>query len=210
MGNLQLSPGTLYANRFEIDKPAGSGGMGTVYRARDCYSGDIVALKLMHAGTSSAGEAERFLREAQLLSELSHPGIVAHIAHGQTPDGQRFLAMEWLDGEDLGHRLLRGPLLVSDCVRLIERVSEALAIAHQRGIIHRDLKPTNLFLVGGDPARVKILDFGIARRVATSHAMTRTGMVIGTPEYMAPEQARGIRELLPAADMFSLGCVLYE
>lgn len=210
MGNLQLSPGSLFANRFEIMRAAGSGGMGTVYRAIDRYSGDTVALKLLHGGAGGAEGVERFLREAQLLSELRHPGIVAHVAHGQTPDGQRFLAMEWLEGQDLSERLLRGPLLVRDCVRLLEQIADALSIAHQRGIIHRDLKPTNLFLIGGDIGHVKILDFGIARRIATSQAMTRTGMVVGTPEYMAPEQARGSRELTPAVDLFSLGCVLYE
>lgn len=210
MGNLQLSPGSLFANRFEIQRTAGSGGMGTVYRATDRYSSDTVALKLLHVGGGGEDKAERFLREAQLLAELKHPGIVFHVAHGETPDGQRFLAMEWLEGQDLAERLARGPLQMHDCLRLIEQVSEALSVAHQRGIIHRDLKPSNLFLVNGDTERVKILDFGIARRMAASHAMTRTGMVVGTPEYMAPEQARGSRALTPAADLFSIGCVLYE
>lgn len=210
MGNLELGPGSLFANRFEVERAAGSGGMGTVYRATDRYSGAQVALKLLHAGTGGHGEQERFAREAQLLSELHHPGIVAYVAHGQIPDGRRFLAMEWLEGMDLGQRLTRGPLPVRDCVRLAEQIAAALGAAHQRGFIHRDLKPTNLFLVGGDVNRVKILDFGIARRIDSSQALTRTGMVIGTPEYMAPEQARGARELTPAADLFSLGCVLYE
>lgn len=212
MGPLQLAAGSLFANRFEIEHAAGRGGMGTVYRARDRYSGDIIALKLLHGdkGLGSTGGSERFGREAQLLSELRHPGIVGFVAHGQTPDGQRFLAMEWLEGQDLGQRLLRGPLPVRDCLRLLDQIAAALSVAHQRGIIHRDLKPSNLFLIGGDVGRLKILDFGIARRIATSQAMTRTGMVIGTPEYMAPEQARGSRDLTPATDVFSLGCVLYE
>ena len=210
MENFELSPGSLFANRFEIDKPAGSGGMGMVYRARDRYSDELVALKLLRAGIGGPDESERFVREAQLLSELRHPGIVSYVAHGQTADGQRFLAMEWLDGQDLGQHLAQGPLLVRDCLRLFAQVADALAVAHQRGIVHRDLKPTNLFLVGGDVGRVKLLDFGIARRIATAGAMTKTGMVIGTPEYMAPEQARGSRDLTPAADLFSLGCVLFE
>lgn len=118
--------------------------------------------------------------------------------------------MEWLNGEDLGQRLLRGPLPLMDCIRLLGCVSDALATAHERGIVHRDLKPTNIFLCGGEVARAKILDFGIARRIVGTHAMTRSGSVIGTPEYMAPEQARGARDLTPAADLFSLGCVFYE
>ena len=210
MGNHHFTSGTLIANRFEIDKPAGSGGMGTVYRARDNYSGGVVALKLLHNNLGGPDDSERFAREAQLLSELRHPGIVSYVAHGQTSDGQRFLAMEWLAGEDLGQRLERGPLAVRDCLRLLAQTADALSVAHKCGVIHRDLKPTNLFIVGGDVGCVKILDFGIARRIARSQAMTRTGMLVGTPEYMAPEQARGSRELTPAADLFSLGCVLYE
>ncbi len=212
MVNLHLSTGSLFANRFEIERAAGSGGMGQVYRAKDRYSGDIVALKLLHSVSGGPEQDERFAREAQLLSELRHPGIVGHVAHGQTPDGQRFLAMEWLEGQDLGERLARGPLTVGACLRLLTQVADALSVAHQRGIIHRDLKPTNLFLMGGDVHHVKILDFGIARRIniGALQAMTRTGMVIGTPEYMAPEQARGSRDLTPAVDLFSLGCVLYE
>lgn len=209
MGNLQLAPGSLFASRFEIQCTAGSGGMGTVYRAVDRYSGELVALKLLRAELSGPDESERFAREAQLLSELSHPGIVAYVAHGKTPDGQRFLAMEWLEGEDLGRRLAAGPLPLRDCLSLLAQIADALSIAHQRGIVHRDLKPRNLFLVGGETSRVKILDFGIARRLAST-AMTRTGAIIGTPEYMSPEQARGNHNITPAADLFSLGCVLYE
>src|SRR5262249_29851813 len=121
-----------------------------------------------------------------------------------------FLAMQWLDGETLAQCLARGPLALADAIRLTQRVAEALAFAHQHGVLHRDLKPTNLFLPGGSVDRVQILDFGIARRLATSRAVTRTGMIVGTPEYMAPEQARGVRDLTPAVDFFSFGCVLYE
>lgn len=140
MVNLQLSPGSLFANRFEIERAAGSGGMGTVYRAKDRYSGETVALKLLRSDHAAGGadDLDRFAREAQLLSELRHPGIVAHVAHGQTPDAQRFLAMEWLDGYHLGERLARGPLAVRDCVRLLDQVADALSVAHQRGIIHRE------------------------------------------------------------------------
>ncbi len=140
-----LRAGDVVANRFEIDRFAGSGGMGTVYRATDRYSQATVALKLLNVRPRSAGDSEesdRFAREAQILSELRHPGIVSYVAHGQTPDGQRFLAMEWLEGHDLAYRLARGPLPLRDALLLARRVAEALTIAHQRGIIHRDLKPT--------------------------------------------------------------------
>lgn len=210
MDNLRLSVGTLFANRFQIERVAGSGGMGVVYQARDHYSGKPVALKLLHDGAAGPDGEERFVREAQLLSELHHQNIVAYIAHGQTAAGQRFLAMEWLEGQDLAQRLRQRPLSLDEALLVMRRAAEGLSVAHQRGIIHRDLKPTNLFLPAGEVDRLKLLDFGIARRMLTSRVMTRTGMVVGSPEYMAPEQARGARELSAAADIFSLGCVLYE
>lgn len=135
---LQLASGSLVGDRFEVIHAAGSGGMATIYRARDRNSGDIVALKLLHGGTSAAIEVERFNREAQLLSELHHQGIVSYVAHGQTQAGQQFLAMQWLDGEDLGQRLARGPLSVQQAVELLIDIADALAVAHHRGVIHRD------------------------------------------------------------------------
>jgi serine/threonine protein kinase len=205
-----LRSGELFANRFEIDRAAGSGGMGTVYRARDHLSGQLVALKLVSDSRNESSDSERFARESQILAELSHPGIVSYVAHGMTQDGQRFLVMRWLEGEDLAERLTRGPLTLREALALTHRIAQALAFAHDRKVIHRDLKPTNIFLPGGDIDAAQLLDFGIARRLGGSRAMTRTGTIVGTPEYMAPEQARGARELTPAVDLFSLGCVLYE
>ncbi len=189
-----------------------SGGMGTVYRAHDRLGDRLVALKLLHVDSTQpeAAAQDRFLREAELLAELDHVGIVRYIAHGRAPDGQVYLVMEWLEGEDLRQRLQRGALSLADAVTLLSRTVDALNVAHQRGILHRDLKPSNLFLVEGEIEKVKILDFGIARRLRTAQAMTQTGVLVGTPEYMAPEQARGQRELSPAVDIFALGCVLYE
>jgi serine/threonine protein kinase len=127
-----------------------------------------------------------------------------------TGEGQPYLAMEWLTGEDLAKRLARGALSLADSLTVLRRTASALAVAHQRGIVHRDLKPSNLFLRDGEVDRVTILDFGIARRREASHAITGTGGIIGAPAYMAPEQARGERDLTPAVDIFSLGCVLFE
>lgn len=205
-----LRPGSLFASRFEIDRVAGAGGMGTVYRARDRLSGDFVALKLLNMQGTSAPDVDRFLREADILANLRHPGIVAHIAHGRTSDGECFLAMEWLDGEDLAHRLMRGPLSVADAVLLLRSVAQTMSMVHEQGIVHRDLKPRNLFLPNGDLSRVKVLDFGIARRTVTVHSMTGTGRLIGTPAYMAPEQVAGKKVITAAADIFSLGCILHE
>jgi serine/threonine protein kinase len=207
---VELRRGDVFAQRFEVEREAASGGMGTIYRARDQLSGEMVALKLLSIEKGDGHEHERFARESELLAELRHSGIVSYVAHGRTPQGQRFLAMQWLDGEDLAQRLARGPLSVGEAIGLTRRVAEALDFAHKHGVVHRDLKPTNLFLCGGDIERVKILDFGVARRLATSRAITRTGILIGTPEYMAPEQARGGRDITEAADVFALGCILYE
>jgi hypothetical protein len=144
------------------------------------------------------------------LAELRHSGIVSYVAHGSTGQ-QGYLAMEWLEGEELSRRLARQPLGLSETLSLLRRAAEALATAHRQGIVHRDLKPSNLFLRGGKPEEVVLLDFGLARYVSrTLVAVTGTGTVVGTPGYMAPEQASSAPEIPPAADIFSLGCVLYE
>ncbi len=184
--------------------------MGTVYRARDSFSGQQVALKLLHLASSSTEARQRFTREATVLAELRHPGIVAYVAHGLADNGQPFLAMEWLEGEDLAQRLTRQPLELAETLALIHHAARALAVAHQRGIIHRDLKPSNLFLRHGRPEDVVLLDFGLARHMMPSTVMTDSQALLGTPGYMAPEQVSGQSQLTPGADVFSLGCVLYE
>ena len=209
-----LAPGSLFADRYVIERTAGSGGMGTVYRARDIAAGvqplPLVALKLLHSASAGSDEAERFTREARLLAELDHPHIVRYLQSGRSRDGVPFLVMEWLDGESLGTRLQRGPLTVPESVTLAIQAAEALAFAHRRGVLHRDLNPANLFLVDDAISRLKILDFGIARRMEAERSLTQTGVILGTPKYLSPEQARGVRQLSPAADLFSIGCVLYE
>ena len=199
--------GDVLADRFELGSIAGEGGMGTVHRARDRQSGDAVAVKVL--AVRGRAEAERFARETALLAELSHPAIVRYLAHGTTSRGEAFLAMEWLEGEDLSQRLARGRLSLDEAVAVAEHVAGALALAHGRGVVHRDVKPSNVFLVGGSPRDARVLDFGIAH-VAGAADMTRTGVVVGTPGYMAPEQARGERGIDARADVFALGCVLYE
>ncbi len=186
----------------------GSGGMATVFRAIDRQTGAPVALKILHGRTSE--QAERFEQEAQLLAELSHPAIVRYVAHGTTPLGEHYLAMEWLDGETLDEALGRGPLPIADSVELGRRVADALAGAHRRGIVHRDIKPANLFLVGGALPAVRVLDFGLARRVLDQRRITQSGGIMGTPMYMAPEQARGEPYIDARADIFALGCVLFQ
>jgi hypothetical protein len=210
MHSFSLQSGTLLGGRYEIDRLAGSGGMSSVYRARDRHTNQWVAVKILQTSSPASQETGRFIREAHVLAELRHPGIVGYVEHGLTPEGQSFLAMEWLDGEDLARRLLRGPLTVGESLLLVQQIATALQVAHQRGIVHRDLKPSNLFLRDGEIGRVTLLDFGIARHTLALRPMTQTGVVVGTPEYMAPEQARGHRDIGASADVFSLGCVLYE
>ncbi|WP_437521262.1 protein kinase [Sorangium sp. So ce726] len=205
-----MLPGRLLDGRFELAEIAGSGGMGTVYRAFDRSSGTVVAVKLLRKAADARAQA-RFLREAATLSRLEHPHIVRYATHGMSPTGELYLAMEWLSGESLSDRLPRQELRIDESIALVRTVADALGAAHARGIVHRDIKPSNLFLVEGALDRVKLLDFGIAQLADASTRLTRTEAVLGTLGYMAPEQARGERDSLDArADIFSLGCVLYE
>ncbi len=199
-------PGDIVAERFEIERAAGSGGMGTVYRARDRASGEAVAVKVLHGREN----LERFSREAHILEGVRHGAIVRYVARGELPGGAPFLVMEWLEGEDLSARLGRGRLSIADTVCLGRRVAEALDAVHAMGVVHRDLKPSNLFLAGGDPREVKLLDFGIALARNATRELTRAGTTIGTLGYMAPEQVRGDRSVDARADVFSLGCVLFQ
>ena len=146
-----------------------------------------------------------------MLAELRHPGIVRYVAHGVTPAHQPYLVMEWLEGEDLSQRLERGRLAVDETLILLRQVADGLAVAHARGVIHRDLKPSNLFLPAGSLERVKVLDFGIAKPAdALRSSKARAGAMVGTPGYMAPEQARGEDDVDTRADIFALGCVAFE
>lgn len=202
--------GMRLAGRFVIERPASSGAMGMVFQAQDLQTGLRVALKLVQSGPSSTQNASRLEVEAEVLSKLRHPNIVSYVAHGRTHSGLPFLAMEWLQGEDLAHRLRRSLLSLPDALKLMRGVTSALAVAHRSGVVHRDIKPSNLFIPAGQLDQVKLLDFGVAREELAALALTRTGSILGTLEYMAPEQARGARNVGPSADIFSLGCVLYE
>jgi serine/threonine protein kinase len=136
--------------------------------------------------------------------------LVRYLGHGTSPDGSPYLVMEWLDGRDLCDRLHAAGLTAADVIQLGCSLADALAYAHDQGVTHRDIKPANIFLVQDQVARAKLIDFGIAKLDAATRALTGAGMVIGTPGYMAPEQVRAHRDIGPAADLFGLGCVLYE
>ena len=198
--------GTVIGGRFTIESLAGTGGMGEVYRAHDRDTGELVAVKFVRQ--SSESYIARFEREARALAQFAHRAIVRYVAHGKDPS--LFLAMEWLEGEDLHRRLARGALAIGDALQLAHTLADALAAAHARGIIHRDIKPSNIFLCGGRIDAAKLLDFGVAQVAKSTYALTGTGQLIGTLGYMAPEQAISGRDVTPAADVFSLGCVLFE
>lgn len=201
------------ADRFVLERQVGAGGMGEVFLARDKLTGGPVAIKVLYEsllGRSRAADVARFEREAQLLATISHPRIVRYVAHGEVEGGRPFLAMEWLEGEDLGQRLERTTLRLHDAILVARRVAEALANLHDMHIVHRDIKPSNIFLPHGNADQVKVLDLGVARLVRATRPSTRSGIMVGTPGYMAPEQARGSKEIDPRADVFSLGCVLWE
>jgi len=190
---------------FETLEQAGAGGMGTVYRARDRKTGELLAVKVLRDVTN---DITRFALESDILAKLRHPNIVEYRYHGLTLEGFPYLAMEWIDGDSLEQKLLDGGnLSVDETLRLARSVADALAYAHDAGIIHRDLKPTNILLTK-EKALVKLVDFGIARSETTT-GLTQTGQALGTPGYMAPEQARGLA-VDERADLFALGCVMFR
>jgi FixJ family two-component response regulator len=202
-----LHQGDVLEDRFVIDRLAGTGGMGEVYRAQDRQTDKPVAVKVLRG--DGAGDLARFEREARILRAIDDPRIVRHIAQGAVESGDPYLVMEWLDGEDLSRRLRRGRLDVRDSVSLCADIADALGVLHDRGIVHRDLKPSNVFLIRGPLHQIKLLDFGIAWAKAATR-VTATGTIVGTLGYMAPELASGTEEGDERADIFALGCVLFE
>jgi serine/threonine protein kinase len=203
-----MKEGDVIDGRFELLELVGEGGMGKVFRTADRETGTVVATKFPTEQHNE--DRARFAREAEVLAELSHPGIVRYVAHGSLPEGQDYLVMEWAEGETLATRLRGDGLTVKDSVTLVRRVAEALAQAHGRGVIHRDIKPSNIVIPGGRVEDAILIDFGIARRTVEVSGLTRTGVMVGTPSYMAPEQARAERTIDARADVFGLGCLLYE
>jgi serine/threonine-protein kinase len=192
------------------------GGMGEVYRAQHELLGRPAAIKFLRPELS-ANEVlvQRFFDEARAASAIRHPGIIEVYDFGYSPKGDAYYVMELLDGETLATRLARvGKLAEVEVTAITRDIASALKAAHDAGIIHRDLKPDNIFLVrgsdGGD--RVKVVDFGVAKLAdrATQSGHTRTGVLMGTPLYMAPEQAREAARIDHRADLYSLGCIMYE
>jgi serine/threonine protein kinase len=199
--------GERIAERYEVEELVGHGGMSSVYRARDSLLERHVALKILHEQYNADEDfVERFKREARSVAQLQHPNIVTVIDRGEE-DGRQFIVFEYIDGENLKERAVRkGRLPIREALVIAVEVARGLAFAHQNGIIHRDVKPQNVLLNGDGQA--KVTDFGIARTLDTD-GMTQTGTVLGTSNYIAPEQASGQR-VDAHSDVYALGAVLYE
>ena len=205
LGRLQ----SALADRYRLDREVGAGGMATVYLAEDVRHDRRVALKVLRPELAAVIGAERFLAEIKLTANLQHPHILPLFDSGEA-DGYLFYVMPFIKGETLRDRLNREKQLpVADAVRITTEVASALDYAHRHGVIHRDIKPENILLHDG---QALVADFGIA--LAASKAggsrMTETGMSLGTPHYMSPEQAMGEREITARSDVYALGAVLYE
>ena len=192
---------------YEILGVLGRGGMGTVYKARQCGFDRLVALKMIHAGGHAGDDLARFRTEAQAVACLQHPNIVQVFEIGEH-EGWHFFTFEFCAGGSLEKKLNGVPLPPAEAARLVERLAHAVHAAHQHRILHRDLKPSNILLeADGTP---KITDFGLAKKL-DEVGQTASGAVLGTPSYMAPEQARGrLQDLGPATDVYGLGAILYE
>ena len=216
----ELQPGMIIRNKYEILERIGIGGMGAVYRGRHITFNEFCAIKIVN--DSIAGDAnflQRFQTEAVVTRKLRHPNAVRVDDFDYTEDGRPFIVMELVEGKNIGDILhAEGPFLVPRAIRIAVQVARALGVAHKLGVVHRDIKPANILLTTDEQGNeiAKVLDFGIAklREAAgdTQPGMTMTGMVVGTPLYMSPEQFMGKKggEIDGRTDLYSLGVVLYQ
>jgi serine/threonine-protein kinase len=218
-GEVDPRIGTLLADRYRIDALIGEGGMGKVYAAEHVLMRKRLAVKVLRRELTSVPEVvARFEREAMAAGNIEHPNVAAATDFGKLPDGAVFLVLEFVSGHSLRDEIARGNFEVERALHITRQIASALSAAHLQGIVHRDLKPENVMLVekGGDPDFVKVLDFGIAKvpigeveAAKGGSPITKAGMVFGTPEYMAPEQALG-QNVDGRADLYALGVMLFE
>jgi serine/threonine-protein kinase len=208
-----FTAGAFFAERFRLEKLLGIGAMGKVFRATDTATDVPVAVKVLHPDKARRPQVlARFRREAEILQGLGHPGIVRVVQSGRSTDGIDFLAMELLEGRTLKDRVRgEGPLSPEEMLPILVAICDAVGAAHQQGVIHRDLKPDNVFLVddGGASPRVKIVDFGLSR-LSTNARITKTGVSMGTPRYMAPEQIRSAKDADGRTDIYACGVMVHE
>lgn len=207
---MPVRAGEVIANRYRVEREAGTGGMGTVYAAFDLVRGTRVALKTWRV-QSEPGRFRRSrpAREAEALKAVTHPAVVRFIELGDAAETGPFLVMDWVPGESLAERLEKNGLTPLASLRLLDRLASGLAAFHSVGVVHRDVKPGNIMLPSDEPEDAVLVDFGVARLTSVG-GITQTGSHIGTPGYMAPEQIRSGRSVDGRADVFALGCVLLE
>ncbi len=215
-GSANVDPlvGATLGDRFRVIRRIAEGGMGAVYEAEQLTLGRKVAVKVLHAHLASDPEiVVRFEREARATTAIGHPNIVDVVDVGELPDGARYLVLEFLDGRDLARALKEdGPLTLGRAVRILAQVSDGVGAAHAKGIVHRDLKPENVFLTGASE-HVKVVDFGVSKfrdAAGGPDSKTRTGTALGTPYYMSPEQAQGLKDVDHRADIYALGVILFR
>lgn len=210
--------GQLLLGRYRIVRKLGEGGMGAVYEGKHELIGKRLAIKCLHAQyTSNKEVVERFQREANAATAVGNEHIIEVSDVGSFDDGAPFIVMEFLDGVEFGRLIeTEGSLPIGRLIHIVTQLCDALAAAHARGIVHRDMKPENVYLIprSGDPDFVKVLDFGISKmreqNEAIGGSLTKTGMALGTPYYMPPEQAQGVRDLDHRADIYAVGVILYQ
>jgi serine/threonine-protein kinase len=212
-----LLPGAM-VGEYRVDKKIGEGGMGSVYSATHPMIGKRAAIKVISTalGTDASAVA-RFVQEARSVNQIGHPNIVDVFAFGELPDGRNYFVMEYLQGESLAERVQRVAMPLGEAIEILDQIADALEAAHEKQIVHRDLKPDNVYLaaVRGGRTLVKLLDFGIAKLAVADGPgsggvqKTRTGMMMGTPGYLSPEQARG-KNVDHRTDVYALGCMVFE
>jgi len=212
-GAQRSASGTVIAGKYRLETLLGRGGMGAVYAARHAVTGRRFAIKLLGRELcGDAGAEERFMREAMLASAIQHPAIVEVYDVGRDR-GQPYMVMRLVEGETLSQRMRRGRLPACDAIALLLPVIDAVAAAHAAGVVHRDLKPDNVMIErDGDTEQPRVLDFGVSKLICEGARtrITNPGMLIGTPDYMAPEQVRGEANLDARTDIYALGVILYE
>jgi len=204
--------GKVIDGRYEIQSRIGEGGMGVVYKARQTSIDRVIAIKMLNAQMASDPTwVQRFYNEAKACSRLAHPNTIRMFDFGQTSDGRLFMTMEFLDGASLREAVSKGPLAPQRVVKILIQCCASLAEAHSIGIIHRDIKPDNVFLLNmaGSPDFVKLLDFSVAKLLEGDRMKTQAGVVFGTPQYMSPEQGRGL-PLDARSDLYALGILAFE
>jgi eukaryotic-like serine/threonine-protein kinase len=211
-------PGDLIAGKYRIETLLGRGGMGAVFAAKHIGTGRLFAVKWMEPSLAEEDSAKaRFIREAKLAGSITHPGVVKIYDVGEH-DGSLYMVMDLLKGESLGQRLKRGPIPFAEAAHIMLGVARGAAAAHKKGVVHRDLKPDNIFLccsgLEGADVQPMILDFGVCKGVDACSlgmpALTRTGITLGTPLYMSPEQLEGSKDLDQRSDIYALGIILYQ